>query len=146
MLALRFGGKSPVQIIGLLTQSLVTASYSQSIKCTAKSRIKVHPNIDPLWFLWKIYLAFKSTRLQALWVYNQDVLLEDYRVEEKQCFKRLSVHISIKYRKLQCIKKIIQPFNFFGLIAFLVDSLIHICTRYFYPSGEYTFSFSDIIW
>ena len=39
------------------------------------------------------------------WAYNQDVLLKDHRVEEKQSYKCLSVYISIKYRKLQCIIK-----------------------------------------
>ena len=39
------------------------------------------------------------------WVYNQDVLLKDHRVEEKQFLKRLSVYISIKYRKLLYIEK-----------------------------------------
>ena len=41
------------------------------------------------------------------WGYDQDVLLEDHRVAEKQPFKRLSVYISTKYRKLQFIKKVI---------------------------------------
>ena len=38
---------------------------------------------------------------------NQDLLLKDQWVEEKQYFKRLSVYISMKYRKLQRIKKIV---------------------------------------
>ena len=29
------------------------------------------------------------------WAYNQDVLLKDHRVEDKQSFKRLSVYISM---------------------------------------------------
>ena len=71
------------------------------------------------------------------WAYNQDVLLN--RVEDKQSFKRLSVYISIKCRKLQCIKKL---FNFLLQIAFLFDSSIHfICTLYFHTSTEYPFSF-----
>ena len=74
------------------------------------------------------------------WAYNQDVLLN--RVEDKQSFKRLSVYISIKCRKLQCIKKLFSPFNFLLQIAFLFDSSIHfICTLYFHTSTEYPFSF-----
>ena len=62
------------------------------------------------------------------------MLLKDHRVEEKQSFKRLSVYISIKYRKLQSIKKLFIPFNFFAQTAFLIDFSIHfICRRYFYP-------------
>ena len=39
------------------------------------------------------------------WEYNQNVLLKDQRIKEKQSFKRFFVYIPIKYRKLQCIKK-----------------------------------------
>ena len=63
------------------------------------------------------------------------MLLKDHRVEEKQSFKRLSVCISIKYRKLQSIKKFFIHFNFFAQTAFLIDFSIHFicCRRYFYP-------------
>ena len=39
------------------------------------------------------------------WAYNQDVLLKDHRVKEKQYFKRLSVYIIVNYRKPKSIKK-----------------------------------------
>ena len=39
------------------------------------------------------------------WEYNQNVLLKDQRIKEKQSFKHFFVYIPIKYRKLQCIKK-----------------------------------------
>ena len=39
------------------------------------------------------------------WAYSEDMLLKDHGAEEKQSFKRLSVYISIKYRKLQYNKK-----------------------------------------
>ena len=42
-----------------------------------------------------------------------------------QSFKRLSVFIYIKYRKLQSIKKLFIPFNFFAQTAFLIDFSIH---------------------
>ena len=53
------------------------------------------------------------------------MLLKGHRVEEKQSFKRLSVYICIKYRKLQSIKKLFTPFNFFAQTAFLIDFFIH---------------------
>ena len=56
------------------------------------------------------------------------MLLNDHRVKENQSFKRLSVYISIKYRKLQSIKKLFVPFNFFAQTAFLIDfSIYFIC-------------------
>ena len=62
------------------------------------------------------------------------MLLKHYRVEEEQSFKRLSVYLSITYRKLQGIKKLFILFNLFAQIAFLVDSFMQfICARYFYP-------------
>ena len=53
------------------------------------------------------------------------MLLKDNRVEEKQSFKRLSVYICMKYRKLQSIKRLFIPFNFFAQTAFLIDFSIH---------------------
>ena len=55
-------------------------------------------------------------------------VVKDHRVKEKQSFKRLSVYISIKYRKLQSIKKLFIPFNFFAQADFLIDfSINFIC-------------------
>ena len=53
-------------------------------------------------------------------------IVKDHRVKEKQSFKRLSVYISMKYRKLQSIKKLFIPFFFFGQTAFLIDFSIHL--------------------
>ena len=53
-------------------------------------------------------------------------VVKDHRVKEKQSFKRLSVYISIKYRKLQSIKKLFIPFIFFAQTAFLIDFSIHL--------------------
>ena len=52
-----------------------------------------------------------------------------------QSFKRLSVYISIKYRKLQSIKKIIYSLYFFCADSFF-DRFFHtlyMCRCYFYP-------------
>ena len=66
-------------------------------------------------------------------------VMKDHRVKEKQSFKRLSIYISIKYRKLQSIKRLFIAFNFFAQTAFLIDVSIHfLCVDaifypYFYP-------------
>ena len=44
---------------------------------------------------------------------------------KKQSFKRLSVYISIKYRKLQSIKNFFIPYNFFAQTALLIDFSVH---------------------
>ena len=92
----------------MIEKSFLTRSALWPLIYTIKSRIKAHPDIGPPEYRLTVVLMQTLSRFLAYlviarWPYNQNVLLKDHRVKEKQYFKRLSVCISIKYRQLQCI-------------------------------------------
>ena len=107
-----------IEILTWLLLTLFLCLRNQLISIYRKILTKAQPNKGPpeyrsIMVLMQNLSRFQDHPVLGPLAYNQDVLLKDHRVEEKQSFKRLSVYISITYRKLQFINKNAQSLKFF---------------------------------
>ena len=107
-----------IEILTWLLLTLFLCLRNQLISIYRKILTKAQPDKGPpeyrsIMVLMQNLSRFQDHPVLGPLAYNQDVLLKDHRVEEKQSFKRLSVYISITYRKLQFINKNAQSLKFF---------------------------------
>ena len=107
-----------IEILTWLLPTLFLCLRNHLISIYRKIPTKAQPDKGPpehrsIMVLMQNLSRFQDHPVLGPLAYNQDVLLKDHRVEEKQSFKRLSVYISITYRKLQFINKNAQSLKFF---------------------------------